>query len=170
MLKNLGALVHVPAWQGNLLRLQLWRLQDLCDGGELGFTVELFFLALKQLLSTSARSKQSHLTGRSTNTRSERNASFSTLPRQTAASSPALISLRASRMSSWYCWAAFSKDRQAHMSTMPYSSSGISIGSTIALDIENGGKRSWRLSFRLRHAHNLYSLPDSSRYSMFLVA
>jgi hypothetical protein len=56
MLKNLGAFVHVPAWQGNLLRLQLWRLQDLCDGGGLGFTVELFFLALKQLLSTSSES------------------------------------------------------------------------------------------------------------------
>ena len=59
MLKNLGALVHVPTWQGNLLRRQLWRLQDLRDGGGLGFTVELFFLALKQLLSTSS-AKESH--------------------------------------------------------------------------------------------------------------
>jgi hypothetical protein len=31
----------------------LWRLQDLRDGGGLGFIVELFFRALKQLLSTS---------------------------------------------------------------------------------------------------------------------
>jgi hypothetical protein len=35
------------------LQRQLWRLQDLRDGGGLGFIVELFFLALKQLLSTS---------------------------------------------------------------------------------------------------------------------
>ncbi|KAI9461291.1 hypothetical protein BJY52DRAFT_1211179 [Lactarius psammicola] len=33
-----------------LMRRQLWRLQDLCDGGGLGFTVELFFLSLRQLL------------------------------------------------------------------------------------------------------------------------
>ncbi|KAH9017069.1 hypothetical protein EDB84DRAFT_1522539 [Lactarius hengduanensis] len=32
------------------MRRQLWRLQDLCDGGGLGFTVELFFLSLRQLL------------------------------------------------------------------------------------------------------------------------
>ena len=41
------------------LRRDVWRLQDLCEGGGLGFTVELFFLALKQLLSTSS-SKESH--------------------------------------------------------------------------------------------------------------
>jgi Family of unknown function (DUF6535) len=41
-----------------LFRRQLWRLQDL-DGGGLGFTVELFFLALKRLLSTPP-SKESH--------------------------------------------------------------------------------------------------------------
>jgi hypothetical protein len=35
------------------LQRQLWRLQDLRDGGGLGFSVELFFRALKQLLSTS---------------------------------------------------------------------------------------------------------------------
>jgi Family of unknown function (DUF6535) len=38
---------------------QVWRLQDLSGGGGLGFTVEIFFLALKQLLSTSS-SKESH--------------------------------------------------------------------------------------------------------------
>ena len=32
----------------------MWRLQDLCDGGGLGFTVELSFLALSQLLYTSS--------------------------------------------------------------------------------------------------------------------
>ena len=36
----------------NLLQRQLWRLQDVRDGGGLGFAVELFLLALKQLLST----------------------------------------------------------------------------------------------------------------------
>jgi hypothetical protein len=41
------------------MQLQLWRLQDLHDGGGRGFTVELFFLALSQLLSTSS-SKESH--------------------------------------------------------------------------------------------------------------
>jgi len=37
----------------NLLQRQLWRLQDLRDGGGLGFTVELFLVALNQLLSAS---------------------------------------------------------------------------------------------------------------------
>jgi hypothetical protein len=36
----------------------MWRLQDLRDGGGLGFTVELFFLASKQLLSTSESSSK----------------------------------------------------------------------------------------------------------------
>lgn len=35
----------------DLMRRQLWRLQDLRDGGGLGFTIELFFLSLRQLLS-----------------------------------------------------------------------------------------------------------------------
>jgi hypothetical protein len=34
-----------------LMRRQLWRLQDIRDGGGLGFTVELFFISLRQLLS-----------------------------------------------------------------------------------------------------------------------
>ncbi|KAF8270237.1 hypothetical protein EI94DRAFT_1723139, partial [Lactarius quietus] len=34
-----------------LMKRQLWRLQDLRDGGGLGFTIELFFLSLRQLLS-----------------------------------------------------------------------------------------------------------------------
>jgi hypothetical protein len=37
----------------NLMTRQLWRLQDLRDGGGLGFTLELFFLTFRQLLSTS---------------------------------------------------------------------------------------------------------------------
>ena len=34
-----------------LMKRQLWRLQDLRDGGGLGFTIELFFLSLRQLLT-----------------------------------------------------------------------------------------------------------------------
>jgi hypothetical protein len=48
-----------PGWQGGEMQRQLWRLQDLGDRGGLGFTVELFFIALSQLLSTSP-SKESH--------------------------------------------------------------------------------------------------------------
>ena len=47
------------SWQENELQRQLWRLQDLRDGCGFAFTVELFFLAFKQLLSTSS-SKTSH--------------------------------------------------------------------------------------------------------------
>ena len=50
--------LHGP-WRGNEIQQQLWRAQDLHDGGGLGFTAELFFLALSQLLSTSS-SKESH--------------------------------------------------------------------------------------------------------------
>jgi hypothetical protein len=35
-----------------LMKRQIWRLMDLRDGGGLGFTVELFFLTLRQFLST----------------------------------------------------------------------------------------------------------------------
>jgi hypothetical protein len=34
-----------------LMKRHLWRLQDLRDGGDLEFTIELFFLSLRQLLS-----------------------------------------------------------------------------------------------------------------------
>ena len=34
-----------------LIKRQLWRLQDLRDGGGFGFTIELFFLSLRRLLS-----------------------------------------------------------------------------------------------------------------------
>ncbi|KAI0270219.1 hypothetical protein BGY98DRAFT_267622 [Russula aff. rugulosa BPL654] len=56
LLKNLCEFQY---WQGDEMRQQLWRLQDLRDGGGLGFTVELFFLALSQLLSTPS-SRNSH--------------------------------------------------------------------------------------------------------------
>src|SRR6266850_2561274 len=63
-IKDLQEFVSLSTWSikpdqpDKLFRLQLWRLQDLSAGG-LGFTVELFFLALKQLLSTSSP-KESH--------------------------------------------------------------------------------------------------------------
>ncbi len=47
-----GVLDEVLLPKNSLLR-QLWRLQDLRDGGGLGLAVELFLLSLKQLLSTS---------------------------------------------------------------------------------------------------------------------
>ena len=55
-LKDLGTFNQFPPWQGDLLRCQLWRLQDLRDGGGLGFTVELFFLALRKLLLNESHS------------------------------------------------------------------------------------------------------------------
>jgi hypothetical protein len=53
LLKDLNKF-HFWYWQGHETRMQqqLWRLQDLCDGGGLGFTVELFFIGLEQLLFT----------------------------------------------------------------------------------------------------------------------
>jgi Family of unknown function (DUF6535) len=62
LLKNLENFRFLPAWQADEIdemQRQFWRLQDLGDGGGLGFTVELFFLAFSQLLSTSS-SKGSH--------------------------------------------------------------------------------------------------------------
>jgi hypothetical protein len=58
ILEDLKKLVFLPAWE-NALHRQLWRLQDLSDGGCLAFTVKLFFLALKQLLYKSS-STESH--------------------------------------------------------------------------------------------------------------
>jgi len=59
LLKNLKNFSFSSRQRRDEVQRQLWRLQDLCDGGGLGFTVELFFLALSQLLSTSP-SKESH--------------------------------------------------------------------------------------------------------------
>jgi hypothetical protein len=58
LLKNLEKF-PLSRWDGDEMQRQLWRLQSLRDGGGLGFTVELFFIALEQLLSTSS-SKESH--------------------------------------------------------------------------------------------------------------
>ena len=44
--------VHASLRRPNgLMNRQLWRLQDLRDGGGLGFTIELFLLSLRQLLT-----------------------------------------------------------------------------------------------------------------------
>jgi hypothetical protein len=54
-LKSLESLntISIPSRQlKDLMMHQLWRLQDLRDGGGLGFTVELLFLTLRQLRST----------------------------------------------------------------------------------------------------------------------
>jgi Family of unknown function (DUF6535) len=51
MLETLTQVVRFST-RDNPLDRQLLRLQDLSEGGGLGFTVELFFLALKQLSST----------------------------------------------------------------------------------------------------------------------
>jgi hypothetical protein len=60
LLDNLKFFLRVRSgWKGDEMQRQLWRMEDLRDGGGLGFTVELFFLALDQLLSTSS-SKESH--------------------------------------------------------------------------------------------------------------
>jgi hypothetical protein len=59
LLKNLQIFRNWSGWQGDEMQRQLCRLQDLGDGGGLGFTVELFFLALSQLLSASP-SNESH--------------------------------------------------------------------------------------------------------------
>jgi hypothetical protein len=54
VLENLKSVDQVPVSlrrPNGLMKRQLWRLQDLRDGGGLGFTIELFFLSLRQLLS-----------------------------------------------------------------------------------------------------------------------
>jgi len=59
-LKTLECLREIPNPLGGLdyvMERQLWRLLDLRDGGGLGFTIELFFLALRQLPSASSSSE-----------------------------------------------------------------------------------------------------------------
>jgi hypothetical protein len=54
VLQSLKSVDQVPLSlrrPNGLMKRQLWRLQDLRDGGGLGFTVELYFLSLRQLLS-----------------------------------------------------------------------------------------------------------------------
>jgi hypothetical protein len=54
VLESLESVDQVPLSlrrPNGLMKRQLWRLQDLRDSGGLGFTVELFFLSLRRLLS-----------------------------------------------------------------------------------------------------------------------
>ncbi|KAI0278994.1 hypothetical protein BGY98DRAFT_1186246 [Russula aff. rugulosa BPL654] len=56
-LKSLKYLREVPiplCGLNSVMKRQLWRLLDLRDGGGLGFTIELFFLALQQFSPTSS--------------------------------------------------------------------------------------------------------------------
>ena len=53
LLKNLETYCIWAGWREDEMQRQLWRLWDLRDGGGLGYTVELFFLAPFRLLSTS---------------------------------------------------------------------------------------------------------------------
>ena len=69
-LKNLESLPEIPVslrGLNYLMKRQLWRLLDLRDGGGLGFTIELFFLALRQLevssTSSSSELKEVYYTG-----------------------------------------------------------------------------------------------------------
>ena len=50
-----------PKLAGHLMERQLWRLHDLRHGSGLGFTVEVFFLALRQLLSISSSTKEPYI-------------------------------------------------------------------------------------------------------------
>jgi hypothetical protein len=59
MIKNLREFGSLFKQWDNPSRRQVWRLQDLSGGGGLGFTVELFFLSFKQLLSDPS-SNESH--------------------------------------------------------------------------------------------------------------
>ncbi|KAI0276113.1 hypothetical protein BGY98DRAFT_738108 [Russula aff. rugulosa BPL654] len=59
-LKSLDSLREIPiSLRGpkHLMKRQLWRLLDLRNGRGLGFTIEFFFLAVRQLLSTSSSSE-----------------------------------------------------------------------------------------------------------------
>ena len=58
-LKSLQPFFEPPSRRDNPCYRLVWLLRDLNHGGGLGFTVELFFLALRQLLSTSS-SIESH--------------------------------------------------------------------------------------------------------------
>ena len=54
VLESLKSVDQVPDLlrrPNGLMKRQLWRLQDLRDGGGRGFTIELFFLSLRRLLS-----------------------------------------------------------------------------------------------------------------------
>jgi len=56
MWRGLNILMRVPNNQENqtFMQCQLWRLQDLRDGRGLGFTIELFFITTKHLLTNNS--------------------------------------------------------------------------------------------------------------------
>ena len=54
ILEKITASSRVVVSPQGLMERQLWRLQDLSVGGAFGFTLELYFLALRQLLPASA--------------------------------------------------------------------------------------------------------------------
>ncbi|KAI9439392.1 hypothetical protein BJY52DRAFT_1217282 [Lactarius psammicola] len=64
VLESLKSLDKVPISlrrPNDLMRRQLWRLQDLRDGGGLGYIVELFFLSLRQPLSIPSSHKSNSI-------------------------------------------------------------------------------------------------------------
>ena len=71
-LKSLRSLREIPIVvrrPNHIMKRQLWRLLDLNDGDGLGFTIELFFLAVRQLSSASLSDelKKEFFTGTFTN-------------------------------------------------------------------------------------------------------
>ena len=60
-LLDLAYLSPNPNLLGNTLHRQVWRLQDMRDGGGLGFAVEVFFSVLRELLSHSSKESNSAL-------------------------------------------------------------------------------------------------------------
>jgi hypothetical protein len=61
MLLDLGIFGWRSRKLGNILGRQVWRLQDLRDGGGLGFAVELFFITFKELDRYSSKESNSPL-------------------------------------------------------------------------------------------------------------
>jgi len=163
-------------WPKNLLRRQLWSLQDLRDGGGLGFAVELFLLSLKQLLSTfpshesysqlyTTTLRPSHLTRESTKIPLGHKNSFSMQLCLTMASFVDLIIQSISRMSSGSCWVICSKDRRAHISAVRCSRLQITKWRVISMGQR---RRRWSLGCARRVRRNQTILLRSSRFFMFL--
>jgi hypothetical protein len=149
MLNVLKTFVVESRWRGTeLQQRQLWRMQDLRDGSGFGFTVELFFLALQQLLSTSS-SPESHSalymgTFRAiTSDWSKYKDSLGTqkilldivVKRGWEFDLP-VVTLLSFPTHSWLYWARFLKDRQAHISMKLCSTSHLSHLTRFMLDLE----------------------------------
>jgi hypothetical protein len=149
MLNVLKTFVVESRWRGTeLQQRQLWRMQDLRDGSGFGFTVELFFLALQQLLSTSS-SPESHSalymgTFRAiTSDWSKYKDSLGTqkilldivVKRGWEFDLP-VVTLLSFPTHSWLYWARFLKDRQAHISMKLCNTSHLSHLTRFMLDLE----------------------------------